>query len=225
MKRTALTCTILAALIAPPAFAQAPAQDTATRLEQARAALAKAQYDLQKFEIEAKEEAERTQRVAAAARVAAEARAKAQAQQQQRDREREQAEALARARKPAPAENASDDDSFAMEPAPVQRVEIKAHSKYDPLRLKIVMRFPANVKTIQQATQYMLETVDYKLTLSPANPEETRMILSRPLLPQDKDGSLKTIEDGLLQISGDDTVLIIDRTNKLISFESDKNRK
>lgn len=90
---------------------------------------------------------------------------------------------------------------------------------YDPMRLKVVMRFPANVKTIQQATQYMLETANYKLTLSPLNAEESKQILSRPLLPQDSDGSLKSIEDGLLQISGEDTVLIIDRANKLISFE------
>lgn len=90
---------------------------------------------------------------------------------------------------------------------------------FDPLRLKVVMSFPPNVKTIQQATQYLLETANYKLALSPTHAEETRLILSRPLLPQDRDGSLKAIEDALLQISGDDTVLIIDRENKMLSFE------
>jgi hypothetical protein len=102
---------------------------------------------------------------------------------------------------------------------PIQTVKIVGKQTYDSLRLRMVMNFPSNVKTVQQATQYMLETVNFKLILNPANPEQTKRILSRPLLPQDRDGSLKTIEDGLLQISGDDTLLVIDRKNKLITFE------
>jgi hypothetical protein len=108
--------------------------------------------------------------------------------------------------------------------APIPTVEVVALPTYDPLRLKVVMQFPANVKTIQQATQYMLETVNYKLTLSPLNPEESKRILSRPLMPQDRDGKLRTIEDGLLLISGDDTVVIVDRIHKLISFELQKKK-
>lgn len=130
----------------------------------------------------------------------------------------------ARETSPAPAQPQTADAAGVVGPnTPVVQV-VGRKTTYDPMRLKVVMRFPANVKTIQQATQYMLETVNYKLTLSPLNTEESRQILSRPLLPQDGDGSLKSIEDGLLQISGEDTVLIIDRANKLISFELQKKK-
>lgn len=114
----------------------------------------------------------------------------------------------------APEQDAVDDGGPAV-------VEVSARNlpKYDPLRLKVVMKFPPNVKTIQQASQYLLETANYKLTLNPANEEDSRIILSRPLLPQDRDGSIKTIEAGLLQISGDDTILVIDREHKMVSFE------
>jgi hypothetical protein len=114
---------------------------------------------------------------------------------------------------------AVDDDMPELPAAPIVKVTGR---NFDPLRLKVVMKFPPNVKTIQQATQYLLETANYKLALSPDHPEETRAVLSRPLLPQDRDGSLKAIEDALLQISGDDTVLVIDREHKMLSFEFHK---
>lgn len=100
----------------------------------------------------------------------------------------------------------------------LQQVHVPAR-KFDPLRIKVIMQFPANVKTVQQAAQYLLETAKYKLVMNPADPEASRQILSRALLPQDADGSLQTIENALLTIGGDDTILIIDRANKLISFE------
>lgn len=102
----------------------------------------------------------------------------------------------------------------------VQQVRIaSARQKYDPLRMNVIMQFPTNVKTVQQAAQYLLETAKYKLVLNPTDPDGARQIFSRTLLPQDANGTLQTIENALLQIGGDDTVLIIDRENKLISFE------
>lgn len=101
----------------------------------------------------------------------------------------------------------------------IPAVRVSARQKFDPLHMNVIMQFPSNVKTVQQAAQYLLETAKYKLVLNPADPEASRQILSRSLLPQDVDGSLQTIENALLLIGGDDTILIIDRTNKLISFE------
>jgi hypothetical protein len=203
MKRIAL-CALALMLASVTAFAQEEPESQemlSARLTAATAKLAKAQAELDLLERNAREAAARKTRAAAAATAA-------------------QAQPVIQARAdtattyPEPTGVYNDEHG-----APLQIVKIAANKKYDPLRLKMVMRFPANVKTIQQATQYMLETVDYKLTLSPLNPNETRQILSRPLMPQDRIGGLQTIEDGLLQISGDDTVLIIDRANKLISFE------
>jgi hypothetical protein len=101
---------------------------------------------------------------------------------------------------------------------PVQKVKVSG-PKYDPLRLRITMNFPPNVKTVQQATQYILETINYKLVMSPTNPDETKEIISRKLMAQDNNGALRTIEDGLLTISGEDVVLVVDRVNKLVTFE------
>ena len=200
MKRIAL-CALVLSLAHATAFAQAEpeSQEVLTaRLNAANAQLAQAKAELAMFERAAKDAAARKARTAAAEKAAL-----------------AQTVAKAETASSYPEPKGVYDD----QPTKVAVVKIAGIKKYDPLRLKMVMRFPSNVKTIQQATQYMLETVDYKLTLSPLNPEETRKILSRPLLPQDRIGGLQTIEDGLLQISGDDTVLIIDRENKLISFE------
>lgn len=154
-------------------------------------------------------------------------RAKAELAAVQAELDARMARAQASAARPAPEAPATPAvepatlDNDVPEPADPPIVKVPART-FDPLRLKVVMRFPPNIKTIQHATQYLLETANYKLALSPTNPEETRMILSRKLLPQDRDGSLKAIEDALLQISGDDTVLIIDRENKMLSFEFHK---
>lgn len=152
-------------------------------------------------------------------------RAKAELQAVQAELDAKLASARASRAQPAPevpaalaAEPGAPADDTPADP-PVVKVSGRT---FDPLRLKVVMHFPPNVRTIQQATQYLLETANFKLALSPTNPEETRQILSRPLLPQDRDGSLKAIEDALLQISGDDTVLIIDREHKMLSFEFHK---
>lgn len=159
-------------------------------------------------------------------------RAKAELQAVQAELDAKLASARANRAQPAPdapaVEPAAAAATAAVEPAsatdtPADPPVVKVSGRtFDPLRLKVVMHFPPNVRTIQQATQYLLETANYKLALSPTNPEETRQILSRPLLPQDRDGSLKAIEDALLQISGDDTVLIIDREHKMLSFEFHK---
>lgn len=152
-------------------------------------------------------------------------RAKAELQAVQAELDAKLARAQASGARPAPAAPAGPAvDTAALdndEPTNPAVVKVSARS-FDALRLKVVMQFPPNVKTIQHATQYLLETANYKLAISPTHPEETRLILSRPLLPQDRDGSLKAIEDALLQISGEDTVLIIDRENKMLSFELHK---
>lgn len=154
-------------------------------------------------------------------------RAKAELQAVQAELDAKLARAQAASSQPAPAAPAAPAagpvalDEEIPEQAPATVVKVTGRN-FDPLRLKVVMKFPSNVKTIQHATQYLLETANYKLALSPTHAEETRAILSRPLLPQDRDGSLKAIEDALLQISGDDTVLIIDREHKMLTFEFHK---
>ena len=153
-------------------------------------------------------------------------RAKAELQAVQAELDAKLASARAARAQPAsdaPGVAAATEPAALADNAPADTPVVKVSGRtFDPLRLKVVMHFPPNVRTIQQATQYLLETANYKLALSPTNPEETRQILSRPLLPQDRDGSLKAIEDALLQISGDDTVLIIDREHKMLSFEFHK---
>lgn len=202
MKKIAILAFSMFTLAAVPGFAQDDVESPellSARLDAANAQLAKAKAELDVLERKKQDAAARKARAAAVEKA-------------NPPKLVAQVDADKVAAYPEPI-GVYDDD----QPLPV--VKIPANKKFDPLRLKVIMRFPANVKTIQQATQYMLETVDYKLTLNPLDPEETKKILSRPLMAHDRNGSMQTIEDGLLQISGDDTVLIIDRNNKLISFE------
>jgi hypothetical protein len=101
----------------------------------------------------------------------------------------------------------------------IQVVDVKASANINTLRLKTVMNLPQNLRSVQDTSMYLLEPVSYKLVYSPLLPDHTKRILARPLIRAFSDGSLKTIEDALLTISGDDTILVVDHVNKLITFE------
>ncbi len=101
----------------------------------------------------------------------------------------------------------------------IQIVDVKASANVNTLRLKTIMSFPANLRSVQDTSMYLLEPINYKLVYSPLLPDHTKRILARPLIRAFSDGSLKTIEDALLTISGDDTILVVDHVNKLITFE------
>ena len=101
----------------------------------------------------------------------------------------------------------------------IQQVSIRASSSVNAMRLKTVMSFPDRIKNVKETTEYLLEPIAYKLVLSPSAENDTKRILSRPLLRTNADGSLKSIEDALLQVSGDDTVLVVDHEHKLVTLE------
>lgn len=101
----------------------------------------------------------------------------------------------------------------------VQQVSVKPRTTANPMRLRTVMSFPAKLKTVKDTTEYILEPINYKLVLSPDAENQTKRILSRPLLRLHADGTIKSIEDALLKISGEDTVLVVDHENKLITLE------
>ena len=101
----------------------------------------------------------------------------------------------------------------------IQQVSIRASSSVNAMRLKTVMSFPDRIKNVKETTEYLLEPIAYKLVLSPSAENDTKRILSRPLLRTNADGSLKSIEDALLQVSGDDTVLVVDHEHQLVTLE------
>lgn len=103
--------------------------------------------------------------------------------------------------------------------APVQQVTIKAAGSVNALRLKTAMTFPAKLKNVKETAEYILEPISYKLVLSPVSENDTKRILARPLLRIHADGTLKSIEDALLKISGDDTILVVDHEHKLVTLE------
>lgn len=102
---------------------------------------------------------------------------------------------------------------------PMQQVNIRASAAINSLRLRTVMTFAERLKNIKETAEYLIEPINYKLVLSPISAEQTKRILARPLLRVYSDGSLKSIEDALLQIAGEDTILIVDHEHKLITFE------
>lgn len=103
--------------------------------------------------------------------------------------------------------------------APMQQVTIKAAGSVNALRLKTAMTFPAKLKNVKETAEYILEPISYKLVLSPVSENDTKRILARPLLKIHADGTLKSIEDALLKISGDDTILVVDHEHKLVTLE------
>lgn len=102
---------------------------------------------------------------------------------------------------------------------PIQQIDIRASAQINSLKLRTVMTFSQKLKNIKETAEYLLEPINYKLVLSPISGEQSKRILARPLMRVHSDGSLKTIEDALLQISGEDTILIVDHEHKLITFE------
>lgn len=102
---------------------------------------------------------------------------------------------------------------------PIQQVDVRASAAINSLRLRTVMTFAERLKNIKETAEYLIEPINYKLVLSPISSEQTKRILARPLLRVYSDGSLKTIEDALLQIAGEDTILIVDHEHKLVTFE------
>lgn len=99
-----------------------------------------------------------------------------------------------------------------------QVVEVKASNKINSLHLRAVMTFPARLKNVSDTANYLLEPINYKVMQMPGDRKISK-ILSRPLLPIYNNGQMKTIEDALLDIAGDDTILVVDHEHKLITFE------
>lgn len=108
--------------------------------------------------------------------------------------------------------------AFAQIQEPLQEVAIRPPAS-NKLKIRVIMKFPSFLRTIEETSLYLLAPINYKLVFSPYFPEQTRKILERRLLSTHNDGSLKTIEEALLQISGDDTIIVVDHDHKLITFE------
>ena len=123
------------------------------------------------------------------------------------------------------AANAQEQVDQNSEDQPVQQIDMRASAQINSLKLRTVMTFSQKLKNIKETAEYLLEPINYKLVLSPISGEQSKRILARPLIRAHSDGSLKTIEDALLQISGEDTILIVDHEHKLITFEFIEPRK
>lgn len=87
------------------------------------------------------------------------------------------------------------------------------------LRRGVVMTFPPEVKTVLDASRYMLAPGGYRVTIPNSTQQQTSAILNRPVLSVHRNGALLPIDVALLTVAGDDTLLIVDHESKLVTFE------
>lgn len=107
--------------------------------------------------------------------------------------------------------------TVAVDPANI--VSLNAPGKYNRLRTGTQLALPDAIKTVEQATQYLIAPTGYSLMLPNASMRETAAILNRGLSQQVRITGYATIENALLIIAGDDVRLVVDHENKLLSFE------
>jgi hypothetical protein len=95
----------------------------------------------------------------------------------------------------------------------------QAASPSKMLRRGVVMTFPPEIKTVLDASRYMLAPGGYRVTIPNSTQQQTAAILNRPVLSVHRNGALLPIDVALLTVAGDDTLLIVDHESKLVTFE------
>jgi len=90
----------------------------------------------------------------------------------------------------------------------------------NPLKLQVRFNLPEGINSVHQAAQYFIEAHGYQIQYALSAPTEAIMIARAKLPNYLPSGKLLTIEKALLELLQDDQLLIVDTTNKLISFGS-----
>ncbi|MDA8382977.1 MAG: hypothetical protein M0037_07965 [Betaproteobacteria bacterium] len=89
----------------------------------------------------------------------------------------------------------------------------------DPLRIGTTMHFGADIRTVGEAAQSILQATGFRLVLPPADPSATLAILEAPLPPEAQNAGLMSVEEGLLTLIGRRDRLVVDPRHKLVTFE------
>ncbi len=89
----------------------------------------------------------------------------------------------------------------------------------DPLTLAVRTVWGPEIKTVQDAVDWIIEPTGYRLTTQYPAPTESARIAQKTLPPVIKMHRTMPIIDALQLLAGMDNTVIIDKRNKLISFQ------
>ena len=93
---------------------------------------------------------------------------------------------------------------------------------FDLLKSGTLTTYPDNVTTVGQATLYLLEPTKYKLAIGLPASSSSASIALKLIPPKARQDKIMPIYQALLLLMNQDERLIIDKKNKLISFETTK---
>lgn len=100
---------------------------------------------------------------------------------------------------------------FAPDPAPSTQVE--------PLILSVRTVWDQDITTVGQAAMWVLGSTGYRLKTDYPAPEWSEKVAEKPIPPTMTIKRTMPIIDALQLLIGTDNTVIVDRRNKLISFE------
>jgi len=97
--------------------------------------------------------------------------------------------------------------------------KVPQETRYNELKAGTTLNVPDNLRTVQQAANYLLTPTGYSLVVPTQGFREAAAILNRPVTLESRQAGFASIESALLIIAGDDVRLVVDHANKLVSFE------
>jgi len=88
----------------------------------------------------------------------------------------------------------------------------------DLLSVSVRTVWPSDIKTIGQATEYILETIGYKLVVSYPAPSDALNIANKPIPAIAKNHRTMPIIDSIQLLIGLNNYVIVDHDHRLVSF-------
>lgn len=91
-------------------------------------------------------------------------------------------------------------------------------SEIDLTTVSVRTVWPEEVKTVQQASQYILDTIGYRLVTEYPAPNDANKLATQKMPPIAKVHRTMPIIDVLQMLIGFDNYVVIDHAHKLVSF-------
>ena len=89
----------------------------------------------------------------------------------------------------------------------------------NPFRVRVRASYPQGMKTVGQAANHLLETIDYRVIVGAPAPLEAREISRMGIGPLARTGAIMPLEDALLLLVGDQNRVVVDHEHRLVTFE------
>ncbi|MCF2829709.1 MULTISPECIES: hypothetical protein [unclassified Pseudoalteromonas] len=91
---------------------------------------------------------------------------------------------------------------------------------FDQLEIKMRTSYPTDTVTVKEAVDYLLEPTDYKLDIYNKHAKGAIEIGYGRVSPINKRVRTMSIYDAIQGLIGQNNTILVDHTNKLVSFQS-----